>query len=363
MTVVMKIDLVGPRAPRPRARPQRGGRLRRRRARGRAERLAGSRVRRPRRARRRRRGDRGHRARRCRSLFVRDTADHVALEQTAPSRPRRRPRRRRCATRSPTRPGACRRCAPARRPGSSTTSTTRSPGAWSRCSSPPTARASAQIGLVAGLYPGGLGRRADLDRPLVRPRRAQAADRRRHARPSRGARRCSPPRDGDVAIAAAAAVLLGVGTALVYPTLIAAISDAVTPVARAPMVGVYRFWRDMGYVAGGADRRRRRRRASASAARSPWSPRSPPRQDSGPPETSDTGTGDPRSPATLHDAPPPPRRDRRCARRRPRVDPGRPRERREHGAGRPRAPGDSDASGGPPARATTSSRSSKPYTT
>jgi MFS family permease len=42
-----------------------------------------------------------------------------------------------------------------------------------------------------------------------------------------------------------------VGTALVYPTLIAAISDAVSPVARAPTVGVYRFWRDMGYVAGG----------------------------------------------------------------------------------------------------------------
>ena len=36
------------------------------------------------------------------------------------------------------------------------------------------------------------------------------------------------------------------------PTLIAAISDAVVPVARAPAVGVYRFWRDMGYVAGGA---------------------------------------------------------------------------------------------------------------
>jgi MFS family permease len=55
---------------------------------------------------------------------------------------------------------------------------------------------------------------------------------------------------GAVGVAAAAAVLLGAGTALVYPTLIAAISDAVTPVARASMVGVYRFWRDMGYVAG-----------------------------------------------------------------------------------------------------------------
>jgi MFS family permease len=57
--------------------------------------------------------------------------------------------------------------------------------------------------------------------------------------------------DGAIDLAAAAAVVLGIGTALVYPTLIAAISDAVSPVARAPMVGVYRFWRDMGYVGGG----------------------------------------------------------------------------------------------------------------
>ncbi|MBW3548830.1 MAG: MFS transporter [Actinobacteria bacterium] len=44
--------------------------------------------------------------------------------------------------------------------------------------------------------------------------------------------------------------VIGAGTALVYPTLIAAISDAVTPVARAPVVGVYRFWRDAGYALG-----------------------------------------------------------------------------------------------------------------
>jgi MFS family permease len=56
---------------------------------------------------------------------------------------------------------------------------------------------------------------------------------------------------GRLGPASAAAVLLGAGTALVYPTLIAAISDAVSPLARAPAVGVYRFWRDMGYVAGG----------------------------------------------------------------------------------------------------------------
>ncbi len=51
--------------------------------------------------------------------------------------------------------------------------------------------------------------------------------------------------------AALAAVALGAGTALVYPTLIAAISDSVMPTARATVIGVYRFWRDLGYVAGG----------------------------------------------------------------------------------------------------------------
>jgi MFS family permease len=57
--------------------------------------------------------------------------------------------------------------------------------------------------------------------------------------------------NAELALAVVSAVVLGAGTALVYPTLIAAISDAVSPVARAPTVGVYRFWRDMGYVAGG----------------------------------------------------------------------------------------------------------------
>ena len=37
---------------------------------------------------------------------------------------------------------------------------------------------------------------------------------------------------------------------MVYPTLIAAVSDTVQPVDRAPSVGVYRFWRDTGFVVG-----------------------------------------------------------------------------------------------------------------
>jgi len=47
-----------------------------------------------------------------------------------------------------------------------------------------------------------------------------------------------------------AAILLGVGTAMVYPTLIAAVSDASQPRDRARLVGVYRFWRDLGFVLG-----------------------------------------------------------------------------------------------------------------
>jgi MFS family permease len=47
-----------------------------------------------------------------------------------------------------------------------------------------------------------------------------------------------------------AALLLGAGTALVYPTLLAAVSDASQPRDRARVVGVYRFWRDLGFVLG-----------------------------------------------------------------------------------------------------------------
>jgi MFS family permease len=41
-----------------------------------------------------------------------------------------------------------------------------------------------------------------------------------------------------------------VGTALVYPTLLAAISDVAHPAWRASAVGVYRLWRDSGYAVG-----------------------------------------------------------------------------------------------------------------
>jgi MFS family permease len=49
---------------------------------------------------------------------------------------------------------------------------------------------------------------------------------------------------------ALAAVLLGAGTAMVYPTLLAAIGDVAHPAWRARSVGVYRLWRDGGFAAG-----------------------------------------------------------------------------------------------------------------
>jgi MFS family permease len=107
-----------------------------------------------------------------------------------------------------------------------------------------------EIGLVAGIYPGvwGVGQiwaghwsdSAGRKPLIVAGMLVQAA-----------ALLLLALSDGRIAIAALAAVGLGAGTALVYPTLIAAVSDAVSPVARAPVVGVYRFWRDLGYVAGG----------------------------------------------------------------------------------------------------------------
>jgi len=106
-----------------------------------------------------------------------------------------------------------------------------------------------RIGAVAGTYPAvwglgqlGTGWLSDLvgrKRPIVAGMLLQAA-----------ALGLLVASDGSFAGALAAAVLLGLGTALVYPTLIAAVSDAVQPLDRAQAVGVYRFWRDAGLVAG-----------------------------------------------------------------------------------------------------------------
>jgi MFS family permease len=48
----------------------------------------------------------------------------------------------------------------------------------------------------------------------------------------------------------AGSLFLGIGTAMVYPTLLAGIGDVVEPGWRASAVGVYRLWRDLGYAGG-----------------------------------------------------------------------------------------------------------------
>lgn len=55
---------------------------------------------------------------------------------------------------------------------------------------------------------------------------------------------------GTFALWALAAVLLGAGTAMVYPTLMAAVGDVAHPAWRARSVGVYRLWRDLGFAVG-----------------------------------------------------------------------------------------------------------------
>lgn len=47
------------------------------------------------------------------------------------------------------------------------------------------------------------------------------------------------------------AVLLGIGTGAVYPTLIAAVGDSSPPIRRATAIGIYRWFRDGGLVVGG----------------------------------------------------------------------------------------------------------------
>jgi MFS family permease len=178
-------------------------------------------------------------------LFVRDTAAHVALEQGGVSG---RPPRLREALREGTwRDPALRACSQA-----GLVNNLNDALAWGLVPLFLAAHGASvgAIGLVAGIYPAfwGAGQiwtghwsdRVGRKLPIVAGMVLQSA-----------ALALLAASGGAVAPAGAAAALLGIGTALVYPTLIAAISDAVSPVARAPMVGVYRFWRDMGYVAGG----------------------------------------------------------------------------------------------------------------
>jgi len=182
-------------------------------------------------------------------LFVRDTADHVALEQSRyadaeqPTAPSLRAAFKDASWRVP----ALRSCSQA-----GLVNNLNDALAWGLVPLFLAAHGAtlAQVGIVAGIYPAvwGLGQilaghvsdRVGRKPLIVTGMLVQAAGLALLAAST-----------GAFALAVLAAALLGIGTALVYPTLVAAISDAVTPVARVSAIGIYRFWRDAGYVAGG----------------------------------------------------------------------------------------------------------------
>jgi MFS family permease len=180
-------------------------------------------------------------------LFVRDTAAHVTLEEAGhPDSDGEPPRLRKAFAQASYRVPALRSCSQA-----GLVNNLNDGLAWGLVPLFLAAhRASVgQIGIVAAVYPGvwavaqiatghwsdHIGRKPLIVAGMLLQAAALAA---------------LALSSGRVAIATATAALLGLGTALVYPTLIAAMSDAVSPMARAPVVGVYRFWRDMGYALG-----------------------------------------------------------------------------------------------------------------
>ena len=173
-------------------------------------------------------------ARRARATGTRRRDDPRTRASAAPSR------RRACATRS---------CAPAARPGS--VNNLNDALAWGLAPLYLAAHGASvrEIAIVAAAYPvvWGAGQLATGwlsdhtgRKPLITAGMLVQA----------GALGLLVAGDGAFAPSLAAAVLLGVGTAMVYPTLIAAVSDASQPRDRARVVGVYRFWRDFGFVLG-----------------------------------------------------------------------------------------------------------------
>lgn len=181
-------------------------------------------------------------------FFVRDTASHVALEQAThhSGADARAPRMREAFPQATYRDPALRSCSQA-----GLVNNLNDALAWGLVPLYLAANGAGtgSIGLVAGIYPAvwGLGQiwtghwsdRVGRKPLIVAGMLVQAA-----------ALALLIASNGAVTLAAISAVGLGAGTALVYPTLIAAISDRASPVARAPMVGVYRFWRDTGYWVG-----------------------------------------------------------------------------------------------------------------
>jgi MFS family permease len=178
-------------------------------------------------------------------VFVRDTAGHVAQEQAGYGERRALPLRRAFVEASVRRP-VLRACSQA-----GLVNNLNDALAWGLAPLYLAAHggSATQIGIVAAVYPGfwgilqlGTGWLSDHTgrKPLISSGMLVQA----------GALALLVAGGGAFAPSLLAAALLGIGTALVYPTLIAAVSDAVQPRDRATVVGVYRFWRDSGFVAG-----------------------------------------------------------------------------------------------------------------
>jgi MFS family permease len=179
-------------------------------------------------------------------LFVRDTAGHVALEQADDQRSGAPPRLRTAFADASYRTPALRSCSQA-----GLVNNLNDGLAWGLVPLFLAAHGAGagSVGLVAAIYPGvwsvtqiatghwsdTVGRKPLIVAGMLLQATALAA---------------LALSNAEIAPAAGSAVLLGLGTALVYPTLLAAMSDLVAPIARASMVGVYRFWRDMGYAVG-----------------------------------------------------------------------------------------------------------------
>ena len=106
----------------------------------------------------------------------------------------------------------------------------------------------ARIGVLAALYPAvwGIGQLFTGACPTASAASGSSPAACGHRQPRSGS---SPPAAAS-ALWALGAVLLGAGTAMVYPTLLAAVGDVAHPAWRASAVGIYRLWRDAGFAIG-----------------------------------------------------------------------------------------------------------------
>lgn len=104
------------------------------------------------------------------------------------------------------------------------------------------------IGIVAAIYPGvwGIGQLFTGRMADIYPKKAMLF----WGMLLQGLAILIIPLSADIYLLSFISVVLGLGTALVYPTFLAAIADATTPNQRAESIGTFRLWRDLGYAIG-----------------------------------------------------------------------------------------------------------------